>query len=85
MQPWGPGKYLTFNLSGQIALSASAPLVVLFEKDTTLDACGRAVVLSGDDADHVVEVLPGASLTLVNLTIRDGVSPRWRRPSRPSR
>ena len=40
----------------------------------TVDATGRSIVVSGGNSNRVFEVLPGASLTLVNLTIRDGVS-----------
>lgn len=56
-------------MSGVIPLSS--PLFITY--DTTIVANGQSVALSGGRSNRVFKVLPGASLTLVNLTIRDGV------------
>lgn len=64
------GGTVTFPCDGVITLAN--PLVIM--NDVILNASGREVALSGGGSKRVFEVLPGASLTLVNLTIRDGVS-----------
>lgn len=63
------GGIITFPCDGVIALAN--PLFIT--NDITLSAIGCEVALSGGGSNRVFEVLPGASLTLVNLTIRDGV------------
>ena len=60
-----------FDCDGIITLTA--PLVITNEL-VRLDARGHNVALSGNFSNRVFEVLPGASLTLVNLTIANGRS-----------
>ena len=64
------GGIVTFPCDGVISLAN--PLVIT--NDVILNASGREVALSGGGSNRVFEVLPGVSLTLVNLTIRNGVS-----------
>ena len=64
------GGTVTFACDGVITLADTLGVA----NTLALDATGRSVVLSGNFSNRVFEVLPGASLTLVNLTIRDGVS-----------
>jgi len=66
------GGLVTFACDGTILLSA--PLLIT--NATALDATGHAVVLSGNKTVRVLEVLPGASVSLTNLTIADGAANR---------
>lgn len=66
------GGHVTFACDSTIFLSA--PLWI--PNIMVLDGTGRAVVLSGNKAVRVLEVLPGAALALTNLTIADGTANR---------
>lgn len=66
------GGQVTFACDGVIGLSA--PLLIT--NDTVLDATGRTVVLSGNKAVRVLEVVSGARLALTNLTVADGFANR---------
>lgn len=66
------GGLVTFACDGTILLSA--PLLIT--NDTALDGTGRAVVLSGNKAVRVLEVVSGARLALTNLTVADGLANR---------
>jgi len=66
------GGLVTFACDGTIPLSA--PLLIT--NATALDATGHTVVLSGNKTVRVFEVLPGASVSLTNLTIADGAANR---------
>lgn len=52
------------------AIEISRPLTI--SKDTILDASGFEVVLSGGDRVRIIEVNPGAKLTLKHLTLTRG-------------
>jgi hypothetical protein len=52
--------------------SLTTPLVIT--KDTTIDASGRSVVLSGGSGSRVILVNPGVTLNLIHVTIKDGMS-----------
>lgn len=66
------GGHVTLACEGTIVLSA--PLLVTHP--TALDGTGHAVVLSGNKAVRVLEVAPGATLALTNLTLADGFTNR---------
>lgn len=61
------GGLVDFACSGTIIV----PLIVL-AADTQIDASGQAVTLSGNNANGVLNVPVGRTLTLVNITIADG-------------
>jgi hypothetical protein len=62
------GGYFAFTNSGAVILSQ--PLAVTV--DTILDAGPFAVTLSGGNVSRAMEIRPGVSLTLLNITISDG-------------
>jgi hypothetical protein len=62
------GGVISFVRGG--GLNVRNPLMI--EGDVTIDAGGAAVVVSGASASRVFHVLPGASLTLTNVTVANG-------------
>jgi len=62
------GGVVTFGCEGTIALGHT----VCITNDTWLDASGRAVVISGNNAVRVFMVNTGVTFTVVNLAIVDG-------------
>lgn len=59
---------ITFNVSGTILLSSTLPAIT----DTaglTIDATGRSITISGNNAVRILSVNSGAALLLQNLTI----------------
>jgi hypothetical protein len=59
---------ITFNFDGVIALTNS----ITVSCAVTIDASGHAVTLSGGTSNRLFNVLPGASLTLLHLTLANG-------------
>ncbi|HEY0551949.1 MAG TPA: hypothetical protein VGF13_20260, partial [Verrucomicrobiae bacterium] len=57
-----------FNFDGVIALTNSMTVNCA----VTIDASGHAVTLSGGNSNRLFNVLPGASLTLLHLTVANG-------------
>lgn len=64
------GGTVTFACDGIITLTNT----LVIAQDGTLDATGHDVVLSGNNAVRVLQVLPGVSLKLVNLVVANGRS-----------
>ena len=64
------GGTVTFACSGTITLGNSITNV----RDTRLDASGHQITISGGNVVRVFYVNTNATLTLVNLTIADGLS-----------
>ena len=62
------GGTVTFSCDGTIRLSSP----ILIVRDTTLDANGHNVTLSGDDSVRLLEVSSGITLGLVNITLANG-------------
>src|SRR5262245_37134180 len=63
------GGLVTFNCDATIALTNTLNISVT----TTIDATGHEVVLSGNDSVRVFTVSNSITLTLINLTVADGV------------
>jgi hypothetical protein len=61
---------VTFSCDGTIALTQT----IAISNTTTLDASGHAVTLSGDQAVRVFRVENPATLSLVNLSIANGMA-----------
>lgn len=64
------GGMVTFECDGTIVLSNT--LVVA--SSVTLDATGRSVVLDGNGSVRIFDVLGGATLHLINLTLANGLA-----------
>ncbi|HEU0040598.1 MAG TPA: hypothetical protein VFR76_15135, partial [Verrucomicrobiae bacterium] len=62
------GGTVTFACDGTITLADQLTI----DTDTTLDATGHNVVLSGGNAVRLFNINAGTSLTLINLTIANG-------------
>jgi hypothetical protein len=62
----------TISIECDGVLSLTSTLVITNE--VTLDGTGHHATISGGNSNRVFEVLPGASLTLVNLTVANGRS-----------
>lgn len=65
------GGTVTFSCEGKITLTAT----LLITQDTTVDATGHAVELSGGDVVRVFQVGPGAQLILRHLNVTHGRNP----------
>ncbi len=63
---------ITFGVSGTISLTATLPMSLINSGDLTIDGAGSTVIISGNKVDRNFYVIPGTSLTLRNLTIRNG-------------
>ena len=63
---------ITFNISGTITLASTLPLIT-FGPGLTLDGTGQTLTIDGNHAVQAAIVDPGASLTLNNLTIANGI------------
>jgi hypothetical protein len=64
------GGTVTFACDGTITLSNTITIAA----DTVLDATGRAVTISGNGAVRVFQVNTGVMLTLLHLTLADGLA-----------
>jgi len=64
------GGNIIFACDGTLSLSNEITVTV----DATLDASGRAVVLSGMGSNRLFRINAGKTLTLINLTLRDGLA-----------
>jgi hypothetical protein len=64
------GGSVTFAASGTIALANT----LVITNDTSIDADGQAVTLSGNNAVRIFNVNPGVSLTLKQLALRNGLA-----------
>src|SRR5437660_28796 len=64
------GGYVTFACDGTIPLTGTLEI----GNDTTLDAKGHSIVISGNGAVRVFVVVAGATLGLRGLTIADGTA-----------
>jgi fibronectin-binding autotransporter adhesin len=62
------GETVSWNCDGTIVLTNT----VTIAQDTTLDATGHAVTLSGNNSVRLFNVRPGVSLTLIHLTLANG-------------
>jgi CSLREA domain-containing protein len=65
---------ITFSVSGTIGLGLQLPNITA-AAGLTLDGTGRTLTISGNQMVRVMQVVAGASLTLNNLTITNGVAP----------
>jgi hypothetical protein len=64
---------IQFSLSGTITLSSALPAIANSSSGSlTIDGSGQAITLDGASRYRVMEVNPGAKLTVNNLTIADG-------------
>ncbi len=59
---------ITFNFDGVITLTNAIDVTCA----VTIDATGHAVTISGGNSNRIFNVLPGASLEIVNLTVANG-------------
>jgi hypothetical protein len=68
------GGRVTFGTTANLTFSLVAPLEILI--DTTLDAATNTatITLSGADQTRLFNVHPGVTLTLLNLTLANGLS-----------
>ena len=64
------GGNIIFACDGTLSLSNEITVTV----DATLDASGRAVVLSGMGSNRLFRINAGKTLTLINLTLQDGLA-----------
>ena len=64
------GGNIIFACDGTLSLSNEITVTV----DATLDASGRAVVLSGMGSNRLFCINAGKTLTLINLTLQDGLA-----------
>ena len=62
------GGTVTFDCDGTITLSSQLTI----DTDTTLDATGHSIILSGGGTTRVLQVQSGTKLTLKRLTVSDG-------------
>ena len=62
------GGVVTFTVTGTIPLSST----LVISNDTTIDAAGQSIVLSGNNVVRVMQIMPGIQLVLRNLTIANG-------------
>ncbi|MEW6306555.1 MAG: hypothetical protein AB1705_24075, partial [Verrucomicrobiota bacterium] len=64
------GGLVTFSVDGTITLTGTKTIA----KDTTIDATGRTITLSGGNSVRLFNVSPGVKLTLRNLTVSGGLN-----------
>jgi hypothetical protein len=65
---------ITFSVSGTIPLGSTLPTITDIA-GLTMDGTGQTVTISGGNAVRVLFVNPGASLSLNDLTIANGIAP----------
>jgi hypothetical protein len=59
---------ITFNFDGVITLTSAIPIACA----VTIEGTGRAVTISGGNSNRIFNVLPGATLNLIGLTVANG-------------
>src|SRR5450759_3961866 len=64
---------ITFSVNGPILLGSQLPTIT-DAAGLTIDGTGQTVTISGNNAVRVMQVGAGASLTLNNLTIANGIA-----------
>jgi hypothetical protein len=59
---------IMFNFDGVITVTSAIPVTCA----VTIDATGHAVTISGGNSNRIFNVLPGATLNLIGLTVANG-------------